>query len=230
MTENEGNITRPVPVSEMYTALFTPFTPPPDEQLEKEMLFSPVECSESSLTPRMRVPPETTVAEMPPPLPSLQHDSILNPARVREEDKDVNSNTPPLPLPRVMSLTVVDVHMSDPLCRLNRGVLVVVDIPDTPLIIMDVSVSVAADWISNRCPPLNSVFVTESVNVFSVADAVTGNTVDEVLEEVTLSVISVYEASELFGVMTRSDRSSVMGAVSAVYSPFTILTVGIDSE
>ena len=62
----------------------------------------------------------------------------------------MNSNTAPLPSSRVMSLTVVDAHESDPLPRLNRGVSEVVDVPDEPLIIIDVSVSVTSEWISNR--------------------------------------------------------------------------------
>ena len=218
---HDGNFTTPVPISVMCTPLFTP----PDVQSVMDSGFSTTDCSESSPTPRMRVPPVVTVADIAPPFFSLEHDSILIPARVTEEDKEVNSNTPPLPLSRVMSLIVVDVQESNPLPRLNRGVSEVVDVPDTPLIIIDVSVSVTADWISNRYPPLVMVSVTNIVKVVKVAAAETGKRVEDASEDFTLSVTSAVDALDFVGCMIRSDLLSEMGAVSALYSPSYIFTV-----
>ena len=138
---------------------------------------------------------------------------------------EVNSNTPPLPLSRVISLIVVDAHESDPVPRLNRGVSEVVDGPDTPLIIIDVSVSVTADCISRRYPPGVIVSTTDIVKVVSVASAVTGKMVDDASEDCRLNVTSSEEAPDFDGVMRRPALLSEMGATAAVYSPSAICTV-----
>ena len=218
---HDGNITTPSSMSVMYTPLFTP----PDVQSVIESGFSAIECSVSSHTPRMRVPPVVTLADIAPPFSSLEQDSILNPDRVTEVDKEMNSNTPPLPSSRVISLIVVDVQESIPLPRLNRGVSEVVDVPDTPLIIIDVSVSVTSDWISNKYIPLSIVDVMEMVKVVRVHDAVTGKILEEEEEEETFRVTSILIAPDFPGMIIRSVLLREMGALFELYSPSFIFTV-----
>ena len=93
-----------------------------------------------------------------------------------------------------------------------------VDVPDTPLIIIDVSVSVTSDRISNTYIPVCIVSVIEMVNVVRVADVVTGNTL-EVEVDATLSVTAVLIAPDCVGIMIRSDLLSEIGAVSELYTP-----------
>ena len=138
---------------------------------------------------------------------------------------EVNSNTAPLPLSRLMSLIVVDAHDRDPLPRLNRGVSEVVDVPDTPLIIIDVSRSIASsDWMSNKYFRVCIVSVIEMVKVFNDAVAVTGNMLEEEVEA-TLSVTAVLTAPDFAGMIMRSVLLSEIGAVSPLYTPSFIFTL-----
>ena len=155
--------------------------PPPPREEEHEANLGEL---------NVKVHPLSTLTYTPPPYPPLAVQCLnVMDGSVNDEERDVNSNTLPFPLNRVMFSNVTSAHDRLPIFLSNSGVLFVPYFELPPLILIEFRITLPPLLTDIKLHPFSKLFFNSIVNpvMFSSPLGIT-NAVEDAKEVVTSNV------------------------------------------